>query len=212
MQDIDPTGFIRVDHSWDDRHGMSVPKWNSTRIVPIPLETREAISDLLSLHRWGDPLPEDVLFWGVDRVTPLTKTSILKQFKAALARIGIIEEDRAQRNLVFHSWRHSFNSYVRGKIPDEQLRRVIGHRSEAMTDRYDRDKRLENLRDVLAVQEKLFNFARPVQEALVAGSARRPSKSRNEEASYGCFHYTPDASEVGLRYLRKKRPGIPCQN
>jgi integrase len=126
--------------------------------VPLPSRTATAIENLLALHRWGDPLPADVLFWGVDRVTPLTKTSILKQFKAALTRVGITEEERARRNLVFHCWRHGFNSYVRGKVPDEQLRRVTGHRSEAMTDRYDH-VRLESLRDVLAVQEKLLTFA-----------------------------------------------------
>lgn len=158
VQDIDREGFVRVAHSWDDRHGMSAPKWGSTRIVPLPSRTATAIENLLALHRWGDPLPADVLFWGVDRVTPLTKTSILKQFKAALTRVGITEEERARRNLVFHCWRHGFNSYVRGKVPDEQLRRVTGHRSEAMTDRYDH-VRLESLRDVLAVQEKLLTFA-----------------------------------------------------
>jgi integrase len=177
VQDIDRSGFLSVRHSWDDRYGMNAPKWNSTRIVTLARPAREAIEDLLALCRWGDPLPEDVLFWGVDRVTPLTKTSILKQFKAALSRIGITEEKRAQRNLVFHSWRHGFNSYLRGKVPDEQLHRVTGHRSEAMTDRYDH-VRLESLRDVLAVQDKLFSFE--AQEALVAGI--RAPEGRQEAA------------------------------
>lgn len=157
VQDIDPIGFLRVEHSWDDRHGMNAPKWNSKRIVPLTRQVREAIEELLALNRWGDPQPEDVLFWGADRVTPLTKTSVLKQFKNALGRIGITEEQREARNLVFHSWRHTFNSYVRGKVPDEQLRRVTGHRSEAMSDRYDHT-RFEHLQDVLAVQERLLTF------------------------------------------------------
>jgi integrase len=157
VQDVDPEGFIRVEHSWDDRHGMSAPKWNSTRIVTLPARTRTAIGNLLALENFGPPLPEDILFWSVNRTTPLTKTAILKQMKAALTRIGITEEQRLQRNIVFHSYRHGFNSYVRGKVPDEQLRRVTGHRSEAMTDRYDH-VRARELADVLAVQERLFDF------------------------------------------------------
>ena len=46
-------------------------------------------------------------------------------------------------------------STMRGKIAPDQLRRVVGHTTDAMGDRYDHVG-IEQLRDVLAVQEKVF--------------------------------------------------------
>ena len=165
VQDIDPTGFVRVDHSWT-RYGLTAPKWHSERIIPLTMAVQHAINELLAFKRWGDPQPDDFIFWGTSRDIPLPPSSILKAYKRALTRIGIPAEEQERRNLVFHSWRHGFNAYLRGNVPDEQLRRVTGHRSVKMTDRYDH-VRLESLRDVQAVQDKLFAFE--AQEALVAG-------------------------------------------
>jgi integrase len=146
---------VEVRHSWDDKFGRSEPKWGSARIVPIPSRTAESLDELLALNRWGSPLPDDVVFWGRDRETPHTKTAILSAFKTAVCKIGITEEQRRARTLVFHSYRHLFNTLVRGQVPDEQLRRVTGHKGIAMTDTYDHAG-TEHLHDVLAVQEKLF--------------------------------------------------------
>ena len=157
VEDIKEGGYIDVAHSWDDRHGLSAPKWGSRRFVPVPKRTAAAIESLLALNRWGEPLPSDVVFWGLNRNTPITKTAILKQFKAALTRIEITEEERARRVLLFHSYRHGFNTMVRGKVPDEQLRRVTGHKTLAMSDNYDHAGP-EHLLDVRKVQEKLFSI------------------------------------------------------
>ena len=147
--------YINVVHGWDDRYGISPPKWNSVRIVPIPQKTSTALTSLINSHRWGEPQPEDIVFWGVDRNTPLSKTGILRTFKIALKRIGIEEEERRRRVLVFHSYRHGFNSMIRGKVPDEQLRRVTGHKTLAMSDTYDHVA-IEHLSDVKETQERLF--------------------------------------------------------
>lgn len=149
---------LEVQHSWDDQWGLSAPKWNSARVIPLPSRTASALQALIGLHRWGDPEPEDVVFWGHDRRTPLTKTAILKQFKTALTRIGITEEQRRARVLLFHGYRHGFNTMIRGTVPDEQLRRVTGHKTLAMTDNYDHAA-AKHLADVKAQQEKLFPVA-----------------------------------------------------
>jgi len=149
--------YVQVVHSWHDKYGLSRPKWDSTRLAPIPKKTSEALYSLLAMHRWGDPLPEDVVFWGQDRNTPLSKTAILRQFKKALKKIGIAEAERKGRVLLFHSYRHGFNTLLRSKIPDEQLRRVTGHKTLTMTDNYDVPG-IEQLQDVLEAQEGLFTL------------------------------------------------------
>ncbi len=148
-------GYVEVRHSWDDKWRLSPPKWGSARVVTVPALTSAAIQAVIGLHRWGDLLPEDLVFWGRDRSTPLTKTAILQQFKAAVSRSGIPEAERARRVLLFHSYRHTFNTLVRGRVPDEQLRRVTGHKALAMTDNYDHAA-AEHLADVKAEQEKLY--------------------------------------------------------
>jgi integrase len=147
--------FVQVEHSWNDKYGLSAPKWDSVRLVPIPRKTAEALSALIALHRWGEPLSEDVVFWGPSRSTPMSKTAMLKQYKCTLQKIGIPESQRRSRNLVFHSYRHGFNTLIRGRVADEQLRRVTGHKTLAMTNNYDQPG-IEQLRDVLKVQESLF--------------------------------------------------------
>jgi hypothetical protein len=103
----------------------------------------------------GEPQPTDFIFWGATRERPINQNCILAAYKRALTRIGISPEEQKKRNLMFHSWRHGFNTYSRGKIPDEQLRRVTGHNSVAMTDRYDHPT-VETLKDVRAMQEQLL--------------------------------------------------------
>ena len=156
VQDIDPEGFVRVAHSWDDRHGMNAPKWNSTRIVPLPSRTAEAIENLLALHRWGDPQPYDVLFWGVDRVHPdkdLDPETVQGCARSDRHHGG--EASRAKPRLSPLGGTDSIAT-SEGRCRTSSSARN-GYRSEAMTDRYDH-VRLESLRDVLAVQDKLFTF------------------------------------------------------
>jgi integrase len=162
MKNVHPDG-VEVRHSWNDRYGMGPAKQGSERIVTVPSFTSKALAALVALNRWGDPQPTDIVFWGQDRNTPMTKTAILKQFKAALARIGIEEKERSERNILFHGHRHYFNTFVRGKVPDEQLRRVTGHKSEAMTINYDHAA-IEHLADVKAVQEKMLGLDLTRQE------------------------------------------------
>jgi integrase len=65
---------------------------------------------------------------------------------------------RKERNILFHSFRHFFNSTIRGTVPDEILRLQTGHSDEKMTDHYDHmtDDRGEQLRK--AVQAKILPF------------------------------------------------------
>ena len=73
----------------------------------------------------------------------------------ALYSIEITEEERIERNLSFHSWRHFFNSFFRTKIPDVKLMKLTGHKSTKMADHYTHF-RLEDFQDVLEIQEGMF--------------------------------------------------------
>ena len=78
-----------------------------------------------------------LIFHGLALDKAIDHKVIIKRFYSALVRIGITDIQRIERNITFHSWRHFFNSYMRTRIPDNQLRKITGHRTIAMTEHYD---------------------------------------------------------------------------
>jgi integrase len=153
VQHVHP-GWVNVVHSWDDTHGLTRPKWGSGGEIPIPTKTSEALQGLIEHSPYQDP--DHRVFWGKNGYKALTKTTLLGGLRRALERVGIPLDEQKEQNYVFHSWGHGFNTMLRGKIPDEQLRRVTRHKSLKMSDRYDHVG-VENLKDVAKVQENLFS-------------------------------------------------------
>ncbi len=57
-----------------------------------------------------------------------------RHFEQALTRAKI---EVGNRNLVIHSFRHTYNTLLRPLLPKDVLQSMTGHRSDSMTDRYD---------------------------------------------------------------------------
>ncbi len=93
-----------------------------------------------------------MVFYGADARTPISVATVSKQLKPALVKSGI---DRGNRNLVVHSFRHTYNTYARKILPGELLRQLVGHQSEAMTNRYDQASVNDKL-DAIADSKKLI--------------------------------------------------------
>jgi len=84
------------------------------------------------------------------------ENKILPYFKSALKRMGISEEERKERNIVFHSWRHTFNTILLlKKITVPKIQAVVGHKDNRMTDNYSHFQ-LQDFNDVLDVQAEIF--------------------------------------------------------
>ena len=94
--------------------------------------------------------PEDLVFGHV----PVQATS--ESLSDALEKAGILtRKERVKRAIDFHSWRHWFNSMIRGLASDVALRSATGHSSAAMTENY--FHQLEShLVEVRGAQEKAF--------------------------------------------------------
>ena len=99
--------------------------------------------------------PEDFVFYGESRDKPLNDKTLLRALYKALENIGIQLGGRKERNLNYHSWRHTFNTLMRGRIPDAKLQKLTGHRSIRMVDNYTHFS-IEDFSDVLQIQEDLF--------------------------------------------------------
>jgi integrase len=122
--------WIDIVWNWQDREGLKKPKWGSSRAVPIPPRTYEALHQLIEKNPWKSGF----VFYGEDAAKPISRSLVAKNHTATLEAIGI--KDHQERGLSFHAWRHWYNSMLRGSIPDHALRGLTGHRSDAMTDRY----------------------------------------------------------------------------
>jgi integrase len=135
------------------KYGMKDPKWNSQRMIPIPRMVSEYLQLLIENSQFQDP--DSLLFAGKDQDTPIEHKAILAVLYHALKEIGITREIRKNRNVTFHSWRHFFNTICRAKVPDSILQRLTGHRTQEMTEHYTHF-RLEDFRDVVKIQESIF--------------------------------------------------------
>jgi integrase len=124
--------YLEIVSNWQNGEGLKAPKWRSTREVPIPKVTQLALEELIKSSPWGGPF----VFWGITEERPMHDGTIRGAFTAGLKLIKIDEAAQERRALTFHSWRHFYNSTMRGHLPDHALRQLTGHKSEAMTDRY----------------------------------------------------------------------------
>lgn len=126
---------IVIQHSWDRKFGLKSPKANSHRVVPLAQTVSQWLTPLRPSGAAGGD--DAFVFHGAVLVRPIDHKAIAKWFHRALVAIGINEEEQRERNLTFHSWRHTFHAIMRGTMSDTDLRRLSGHRTERMTEHYD---------------------------------------------------------------------------
>ena len=111
-------------------------KW---RVTVLPDKTVKMI-DLLRL----DKSDNDYVFTYEDKT--LTTWFLLDHFCCVLNNNGI---DCKGRNITIHSLRFTYNSLMRNEISGDDLRLMVGHTSEKMTEYYDKSKAIEHLDDLL---------------------------------------------------------------
>lgn len=145
--------WIAVNHGWDEAANAmtDAPKWGKRRIATIPA----LVGDLL--HSWIADVglaPDDFIFRStVNPRTPVTGHTVKRRFDTALSKIGICENRRKMRNLVFHSLRHSLATAMRAQAVDSwQARALVGHTDERMFEHYADHATPELLGDVREFQ------------------------------------------------------------
>lgn len=121
-------GYIHVQHSADLKGDLKSTKTGDTRDLPIPESLMEALSQLAKLSG-----PTERLF-SIAGV-PMEHNAIRQGFYRALAKKGIKEKERKERNITFHSWRHFLNSQLLAHgISETKTRRITGHTTASMTE------------------------------------------------------------------------------
>lgn len=127
--------YLEVRTSWERGHGLKGTKTGRSRFVPLSERASTALSDLMEKSPYTEP--EDLVFFGRRRESPIDHKLIERALYAAFAQIGIDEQQRRERGLCFHSWRHFFNSLlINGRVPVPKVQTLTGHSSNRMTEAY----------------------------------------------------------------------------
>jgi integrase len=158
-------GIITVCHNYQDREGLKVPKWESKRQVPIPHVVQVVLDSARILSNYT--APEDFVMAGpLSSGKPYSTKYFQLVLSAELAGIGIHGEwkgkgtaptdyvnEQRQRNLTYHSLRHTFITLGRlAGITDLEIQALAGHKSGAMMERY---SHAGQVLDFTAAREKL---------------------------------------------------------
>jgi integrase len=127
---------INVDCSWSRRNGGFAPTKNrEKRTIPILPELYAEISGFMKEYCIDNRL-DNLIFSGDSQDKPYANEQIEKDFKKALRSIGITEEERKERGIVFHSWRH----YCAKNLAEVTNRAIgmaiLGHKTSRMFDHY----------------------------------------------------------------------------
>jgi integrase len=154
-------GLIRVTHNFVDHEGLKKPKRGKIRTVPYPSIVEEAFEDVRKIAAHNEP--EDYVLDSYKCPgVPMGETFFRNAIRRELEAIGISENEQDERNLTFHSLRHSFITLGRlDGISDLEIQAIAGHSTRRMMEHY---SHAEKVIDFMAMREKL-NKAVEVREA-----------------------------------------------
>jgi integrase len=140
-------GWLHLAHSYTPRYGLGPTKTREVRDVPLHELGMLALRPFIG---------KGYVFSLTRGETPIGRQAVNDALYAALDSIGITPELRASRHLSFHAWRHWLTTTLRARgVPDPLIRRVTGHETAAMTERYTAFVR-DDFLPVLAIQGEVF--------------------------------------------------------
>ena len=147
------TDCIYVSHSWNSKDGLKTTKNNEPRRVEVPFPgVIQALLDIANRNPHGRASLESFVFWaGKYSTKPMEGEVFLRDLRRALIKTGMSEESAAA--YCFHSWRHFFTSYMKGKVDDKVLQGMTGHKTIEMLEHYS-DHELSDEREKLRLAQK----------------------------------------------------------
>ena len=151
--DIDANAdLLYIRHSWNDTDKLKDTKNGDDRIIPI--EHGVALELLMNARRNPDYSDTSFVFWSPKVAgQPMWPSSFEDDFYLAMQKIGISEEQRKERNIVFHSLRHYCATQIAQRASLEIAMKILGHRTEEMTRLYSEHEtqmKLNNAKEVLS--------------------------------------------------------------
>jgi len=143
VEDISPNS-IKVTHSYDAMYGIKETKTGESREIPI---SHEVYKELISMLMWRK---NGYVFSLDNGLKPINRSYIYNHYYSAMSKIDLSREKLTNRNLSFHSYRHTFASILANKnVPELFIRKLTGHASKQVFNGYTHIQ-IEQLRKALA--------------------------------------------------------------
>ncbi len=151
--DVDPVAdMLHVRHSWSEMDKLKSTKNKDTRDLPIE---HSLALQLLSLARqnpnYGDL--SYIFYAPHNPAEPFYPGYYGDCFYKAMDQIGIHEEERKDRNIVFHSLRHFCCTILKQRADIETVKLIMGHKSTKMTEHYsdhETQEKFDNMRVIMS--------------------------------------------------------------
>ncbi len=151
-EDVFPD-HLHVGHSWNIKYELGKTKTKVVADIPIPGFLYQELERYLDWNGY--------VFSFNEGKQPATGNRVTEWLYRAMRNIDIPDEQRIERNLTFHSWRHWFNTYLRSRgVPDSKVKAVTRHKTQAMTEHYT-GFALEDYREVYEAQAAMITRINP---------------------------------------------------
>jgi integrase len=130
---------IFVRHSYSVQDGLKGTKTDKPRIVPISLRTCRELREFMD--DGSSPFlasPERFIFFSSIPEKPMEARILTDCLYEALAKIDppILEKERRERNICFHSWRHYAAKYLADHADKDTAMLITGHTTESVFEHY----------------------------------------------------------------------------
>jgi integrase len=142
-----------IKQAWIVKDKFKTPKNGEERQVPLLPYVREALLKLADQNPWGDGL---IFFSDAGNNQPMVHNVLSEAMKEAFYTIGITEEERVERNIVFHSWRHRYATKMADLVDARSLGQATGHKTPAMLEHYAAHANENRFNAVKVATEKAF--------------------------------------------------------
>jgi len=145
-------GIIHIRHNWQEKEGLKQCKCGSEGYVPMPRVVANLVNqvhDIAPLTGLGD------FVMSIKPYHPICREFLSQALRNELEAIGIDEQQRKQRNIVFHSLRHSFVTACRiAGLTDFETMTLSRHKDIKMLQRYSHGDQALDVRGIGAKLEK----------------------------------------------------------
>jgi len=149
--------IINVQHSWSKKTKLKSTKNQETREIPILPELHEEI--MAYIREMGLFGLDCLLFPGKNPKIPYNNRQIGKNFNKMLEKIGIDDQTRKERGIVYHSFRHLLaKNLVEGGVNKAIGMRILGQKTSRVFDEYASHVDKETLRQMTDAIKQVSKF------------------------------------------------------
>ena len=147
-------GVIHIRHNWQEKEGLKPCKCGSEGYVPMPRMVADLINEL---HKIAPLTGLDDFVMSIVPYKPISREFLWSALDAELSQIDINKAQRKERNIVYHSLRHSFVTpcSVAG-LSDFETMTLSRHKDSKMLERYSHGKEAVDVRSIGAKLERLM--------------------------------------------------------